>query len=152
MTLVHARSTFPQSFMGSLGVVRPYSPEMTGGTYIYREDEAARKELFETARKERLQTLMSPFVGVGAWAWKEQPRLSTSAAVDKTAPGISALDSSSSAPLEAFFAGTGVDGQQFLSPDVIGQKTFIAKLSSVGKSWTVYQKELRLYNDSSTFQ
>ena len=44
-TQVHARSTFPQSFTGRLGVVcrprrfaprgwtSPYSPEMTGGTY-----------------------------------------------------------------------------------------------------------------------
>ena len=29
---------------------------------VYEEDEAARKELFEKARKERLWTLMSPFV------------------------------------------------------------------------------------------
>ena len=63
---------------------------------------------------------MSPFVGVGSSARKEQPRLSTLAAVDKTAPGILALDPSSSTPLEAFFAGMGVDRQQFLSPDVIG--------------------------------
>ena len=86
------------------------------------EGEAARKELFEKARKERSQMLMLPFVGVGASARKEQPRLSTSAAVDSIAPGIAALEPSISAPLEAFFAGIGVDGQQFLSPDVNGQK------------------------------
>ena len=81
---------------------------------------------------------MSPFVGVGARARKEQPRISTLAAVDSTAPGIAVLDPSISAPLEAFFAGIGVDGQRFLSPDVNGQQTFIAKLSTVGKSNTVY--------------
>ena len=44
--VVHARSTFPQSFQGSLGIIWPlgtsrlgvgHSPEMTGGTYKYEK-------------------------------------------------------------------------------------------------------------------
>ena len=42
-----ARSTFPQSCQGSLGVVRPYSPDMTGGTYKRRNQRIRRLQLQE---------------------------------------------------------------------------------------------------------
>ena len=45
----------------------------------------------------------------------------------------------------------GVDAESFFSLEVKGQVTFIAEIGKVMKVWAVFQKERRLYVETSAF-
>ena len=122
----------------------------------YAVDEKARETLLGKARdlKREATRLAPPFVLLS-----DAPVIASSSRTSTLVPEEDGSHSSQgpempseASPLATFCHDLGVDKDKFFSPEISGQSSFMQSASDVARIWTVFQKERRLYHDTSSFR
>ena len=127
---------------------------------LYSVDEAARMNLLaKAAKRQDRQRLSAPFVLVRPQqkqATHSQRNVVVRVSPHRVCPHHHRLVACQPAPtvscsIGMFCRDIGVDAESFFSPAVKGQVTFVTEIGKVAKVRAVFQKERRLYVETSAF-